>query len=118
MQSFQLYQRREDVANEAYQKEFSAVVKEAEEAADRAADVDIAVFRGRGPTFVLEFTAVVVIIFAAMILGILGKLMSDQLGTLLAAIAGYVLGRATAASTQGERRTRTEFQQGNQNPAL
>jgi hypothetical protein len=103
-------QKRQEVANEAYQKEYTKAVKEAEDAADRAADVDIAVFRGRGPTFVLEFTAVVVIIFAAMILGIWDKLMSDQLGTLLAAIAGYVLGRATAVSSQGEPRARTEGQ--------
>jgi hypothetical protein len=73
-------------------------------------DVDIAVFRGRGPSFVLEFTAVVVIIFAAMILGVLDKLHAEQLGTLLAAIAGYVLGRATAGASQGETQTRLEGQ--------
>ena len=62
------FRRREEVANRTYQDELSQAAKKADAAAKRAADVDIAVFRGRGPTFVLEFTAVVVIIFAAMIL--------------------------------------------------
>jgi hypothetical protein len=38
----------------------------------------------------------VLIIFTAAILGILDVLESEQIGTLLAAIAGYVLGRATS----------------------
>jgi hypothetical protein len=69
----------------------------------RAADVDISIFRGRGPAFILEFTALVVIIFSAVILGILGILDSNQIGTLLAAIAGYVLGRSTNQGGDSER---------------
>ena len=57
--------------------------------------VDLSVLRGRGAEFVLEFTTVVVIIFTAIVLGILHILDNQQIGTLLAAIAGYVLGRAT-----------------------
>ena len=60
------------------------------------------VFRGRGATFVLEFTAVVVIIFTAAILAILGKLGNEQVGTLLAAIAGYVLGRSVNPMAEKE----------------
>jgi len=56
---------------------------------------DFSAIRGRGPEFVLEFTAVVVIIFAAVILGIVGQLSNEQIGTLLASIAGYVLAKAT-----------------------
>jgi hypothetical protein len=74
----------------------------AEERAKYATDVDLSVLRGRGAEFVLEFTTVVVIIFAALILGVLRILGTEQIGTLLAAIAGYVLGRATtrAAGTR------------------
>jgi hypothetical protein len=53
---------------------------------------------------VLEFTAIVVIIFAAVILGVMGLLGDQQIGTLLAAIAGYVLGKSVARgrSSQAE----------------
>ena len=43
-----------------------------------------------------HFTAEVVIVFASTALGFLGILDTQQLGILLAAIAGYVLGRATS----------------------
>ena len=72
------------------------------EASENALDVDFSALRGRGPEFVLEFTAVVVIIFTSVILGTLGALHSEQIGTLLAAIAGYVLGKGTARSRSGE----------------
>src|SRR5271166_4742589 len=65
-------------------------------------------FCGRGPSFVLEFTAIVVIIFAAVTLGILGVLSGQQIGTLLAAIAGYVLGKATSGSRDTTDRTSVE----------
>jgi hypothetical protein len=42
-----------------------------------------------------------VIIFATIVLGILGILETQQIGTLLAAIAGYVLGRATSRTRSG-----------------
>jgi hypothetical protein len=69
---------------------------EAKKQASRAISIDIPYLRGRGPEFVLSFTAIVVIIFSAVILGVLKVLHPDQIGTLLAAIAGYVLGRTTA----------------------
>lgn len=72
------------------------VRKKAKGQADRALDVDFSALRGRGSEFVLEFTTVVVIIFAAVILGVLRVLDTQQIGTLLAAIAGYVLGRSTS----------------------
>jgi hypothetical protein len=62
--------------------------------------IDLATLRGQGPHFVLQFTAVVVIIFATAALAILGKLESQQAGTILAAIAGYVLGQAAARISQ------------------
>jgi len=51
---------------------------------------------------VLEFTAIVVIIFAAVILGVLGLLGDQQIGTLFAAIAGYVLGKSVARGRSGQ----------------
>ena len=78
-----------------YQEDREGVRETAQVQAERALNIDFSALRGRGPEFVLEFTAVVVIIFASVILGILKILESEQIGTLLAAIAGYVLGRAT-----------------------
>jgi len=77
------------------------VVKVQLEAAQRAKDIvqttDASVLYGLGPQFVLEFTALIVIIFSAVILRVLSRLDKQQIGTLLAAIAGYVLGRATGS---------------------
>lgn len=58
--------------------------------------IDLATLRGRGPEFILQFTAVVTIVFVVLALGLVGKLDSQQAGTILAAIAGYVLGQATS----------------------
>jgi len=74
------------------------VERKAEASANKALKVDFSALRGRGPEFVLEFTAIIVIIFAATILGVGGVLDSNQIGTLLAAIAGYVLGKAASRS--------------------
>lgn len=88
-----------------YRKDLSDARKKAQDSAVRAADVDLGVLRGRGAEFVLDFTAILVIVGAAVLLGIIGVLGSEQIGTLLAAIAGYVLGRSATrsqtASTSG-----------------
>jgi len=88
-----------------YQDDIADAEDKAERSARLALNVDFSALRGRGPEFVLEFTAVVVIIFAAVILGVLERLSSEQIGTLLAAIAGYVLGKGTsrdrAPATEG-----------------
>jgi hypothetical protein len=82
-------------ASSRYRRDLDEARLRAKERAKFATDVDLSALRGRGAEFVLEFTTVVVIIFAALILGVLGILGTEQIGTLLAAIAGYVLGRAT-----------------------
>ena len=82
-----------------YHFDITEAKKEAHTRARLAMDVDFSVLKGRGPEFILEFTALVVIIFAAVILGILKILDTQQIGTLLAAIAGYVLGRAAQKSS-------------------
>jgi len=85
-----------------YQADLDRAKAAAKEQAQRALNVDYSALRGRGPEFVLEFTAIVVIIFAAVILGALNILKDQQIGTLLAAIAGYVLGKSATRSRSGE----------------
>ncbi len=87
-------------SNRRYNEDLDKATKQADERAKKAIDVEWGVLRGRGAEFVLEFTAIVVIIFAAMSLGILGILNPEQIGTLLAAIAGYVLGKASSRSRE------------------
>ena len=83
-------------AGKRYKTDLDTARGKAKELANKAINVDLSALRGRGPEFVLGFTTIVAIVFAAAALGILGKLDSQQIGTLFAAIAGYVLGRATA----------------------
>ena len=79
-----------------YHADLAAQRSIARQKAESAVDIDLSVLRGRTPAFILEFTAIVIIIFAAMSLGILDILKNEQIGTLLAAIAGYVLGRSAS----------------------
>ena len=83
--------------NANYYQDLANERNKAAELASKAINIDLSVLRGRGAEFVLGFTTIVAIVFAAVALGVLGKLDSQQIGTLFAAIAGYVLGRATAA---------------------
>lgn len=89
-------EKTRDGARYCYSQDLEESKKEAEDAADEALSVDLSAIRGRGPEFVLEFTAIVIIIFAAVILGLAAVLKNEQIGTLLAAIAGYVLGKANS----------------------
>ena len=82
--------------NANYSQDLANVRNKAAELASKAINIDLSVLRGRGAEFVLGFTTIVAIVFAAVALGVLGKLDSQQIGTLFAAISGYVLGRATA----------------------
>lgn len=91
----------EKEAEALYRKELQEGQKKANAQASDAVSIDMGVIRGKGSEFVLEFTTVVVIIFAAAILGVLQVLGTEQIGTLLAAIAGYVLGRATTKTKEG-----------------
>jgi hypothetical protein len=85
-------------ADEKYKEDKAEDRREADKLAGKAIDsTEASLLKGQGPQFVLEFTAIIVIIFSAVILGVLDRLGRDQIGTLLAAIAGYVLGKATTA---------------------
>lgn len=66
--------------------------------------IDISLLGG-GWAFLLEFSTVIVIIFTLLILGILGVMKGQDISTILAAIAGYVLGKATSGAGQMERTT-------------
>lgn len=90
-------------ARQAYQNDQYHARIEAEKNTENAVDTtEASLLRGQGPKFVLEFTALIVIIFLAVILGVLGRLDSQQIGTLLAAIAGYVLGKATTSQAPAQ----------------
>jgi hypothetical protein len=68
--------------------------------------IDISLLGG-GWAFLLEFSTVIVIIFTLLILGILKILEGREIATILAAIAGYVLGKATSAAKQSEKPAET-----------
>jgi len=87
---------------------YEALRQKAEtEASSRAnkkipSSIDISLLGG-GWAFLLEFSTVIVIIFTLLILGILNTLDGKDIATILAAIAGYVLGKATSATKQSEK---------------
>jgi hypothetical protein len=87
-------------ARQRYRKEEHDLLSKARlETGNKAFDAfDFASLWGQGPEFILQFTAVVTIIFAVIALGVLQQIGRDQAGTILAAVAGYVLGQATARS--------------------
>lgn len=88
--------------NRRYKKDLKCAQKKAAERAEIAIkSPDYLALRGKGPEFVLEWTTIIVIVFAAVILGVIGGLGAEQIGTLLAAIAGYILGRATSRTKEG-----------------
>jgi hypothetical protein len=96
---------------------YEALRKEAErQALDRAqkkvpTSIDISLLGG-GWGFLLEFSTVIVIIFSLLILGILKVLEGKEIATILAAIAGYVLGKATStAKSQEKERAETPISQ-------
>jgi hypothetical protein len=50
-------------------------------------------------SFFIELTAILTIIFGILILGLLGVLGTREISPILAAIAGYVLGKTTSGQT-------------------
>jgi hypothetical protein len=57
---------------------------------------------GGGWGFLLEFSTVIVIIFALVVLGISQIVPGKDISTILAAVAGYVLGKASAAAQKDQ----------------
>ncbi len=62
--------------------------------------MDIALLGG-GWAFLLEFSTVIVILFILLCLGILNAITGRDSITILASIAGYVLGKASANAQRG-----------------
>jgi len=79
-----------------FEKEKRKIKEKALKRADKRIpkSMDISLLGG-GFSFILEFSTVIVIIFSVVILGIVGILEGREISTILAAIAGYVLGKAT-----------------------
>lgn len=82
------------------QKAEAEALERAEKKIPRSIDISLL---GGGWAFLLEFSTVIVIIFTLLIFGILGTLEGTEISTILAAIAGYVLGKATAGTKPQER---------------
>jgi hypothetical protein len=62
-------------ARQVYEQKLAADRAEAEARTEKAVNTtEVSVLYGRGPQFVLEFTALIVIIFSAVVLGVLGRL--------------------------------------------
>lgn len=109
-------ERQQRVQEEAFRKweaeereRYEAARQKVEKEALRRAknkvpsSIDISLLGG-GWAFLLEFSTVIVIIFTVLILGILKILEGKEIATILAAIAGYVLGKASSSTKQVERK--------------
>lgn len=89
----QRYSEALDIAKETAKKLAESKVPES---------IDISLLGG-GWSFLLEFSTVIVIIFTLLVIGVLGILEGRDITTILASIAGYVLGRAGSATKTGEK---------------
>jgi hypothetical protein len=89
---------------ERYAAELQRVEKEALRRAERRIpkSMDISMLGG-GWSFLLEFSTVIVIIFTLLALGVSGAIPGKDISTILAAVAGYVLGKATSATSSSGR---------------
>lgn len=65
---------------------------------------------GGGFSFLLEFSTVIVIIFTLLILGTLGNLEGREISTILASIAGYVLGKASSSGKESTSESSSSMQ--------
>jgi len=97
------WEKREKVRFAARDAELK---KKAAEIAERRTPKSMDVsFLGQGWMFLLEFSTVIVIIFSLVILGFLGILDGTQIAPILAAIAGYVLGKTSSEAAKGKEET-------------
>jgi hypothetical protein len=94
-----------------YEQAKKDIVKTAKKMADKSVPkaVDVSILGG-GFSFLLEFSTVMVIIFAVVILGIIGILGGNESAAILAAISGYVLGKATLSISSSKEQTTPQTQ--------
>jgi len=86
--------------NAFYERRGKITADERDRAEKLLPTMDVSSFGG-GWVFVLEFTTILFIVFAVLSLGLLGVLKSEPIATILAAIAGYVLGKSTSIRGAG-----------------
>ncbi len=91
---------QQEQVNAFTQKRVKIAAKERERARGLLPTMDVSSFGG-GWVFVLEFTTIMFIVFAVLALGLLGVLDSEPIAAILAAIAGYVLGKSTSIRETG-----------------
>ena len=91
---------RQEQMNAFYERRGKITADERDRAEKLLPTMDVSSFGG-GWVFVLEFTTILFIVFAVLSLGLLGVLKSEPIATILAAIAGYVLGKSTSIRGAG-----------------
>lgn len=93
IQEYKKWERKEQ---EIFNTKNDAIVEAARQDVENKLpkQMDVSIL-GTGFSFLLEFSTVFVIIFAVIIMGMLGVLEGREIAAILAAIAGYVLGKAT-----------------------
>jgi hypothetical protein len=97
--SFLKWENEETIIFETKRKEIEEkALQIAEKKVPKTMDISLL---GGGFSFLLEFSTVIVIIFTLLILGVIGSLGGNEISTILASIAGYVLGKATSAGKEG-----------------
>ena len=83
------------------------IEEEAKSFAQSLVPANVSINEEYGASFYIEFGTVLVIIFAILALSVLGQIDGQQAATILAAIVGYVLGKATrptqSAAPKGEK---------------
>jgi len=98
--AFKRWEDEENVRYDGKCKENEALaLKRAQDKIPSSIDISLL---GGGWAFLLEFSTVIVIIFTVLSLRILKVLEGREIATILAAIAGYVLGKATSNTKQPE----------------
>lgn len=90
-------QREKEIFKEMCKDLEGKALKYAEEKVPKTMDVSVL---GGGFAFLLEFSTIIVIIFTLLILGILGSLEGKEIATILASIAGYVLGKVSSQNKE------------------
>jgi len=85
-------ERERQIYNQMKDDIISKATQDTQKTLPKSMDVSIL---GTGFSFLLEFSTVIVIIFAVIVMGVLGVLTGAEIAPILAAIAGYVLGKGT-----------------------
>jgi hypothetical protein len=97
--------KERNIYNSMLDEKYKKAREIAEKQVPKAMDTSIL---GGGFQFILEFSTVIVIIFSVIVLGVIGIMEGREIATILAAIAGYVLGKASGWAPSGEGNKKSE----------